>query len=92
MERQRDNRERRPSAPSLFNPIAGRSRGERPGESVQREPQRVAPQRAHRAAPARMSSHDSLLRQLTSRRALRQAILLREIIGPPKALRGPADS
>jgi hypothetical protein len=39
-----------------------------------------------------MSACDSLLRQLTSRRTLRQAIVLREIIGPPKALRGPADS
>jgi hypothetical protein len=92
MERQRDNRERRPSAPSPFDSMADRSRSEHAGKSLQHQPQRAEPQRAHRAVPARMSAHDSLLRQLTSRRALRQAILLREIIGPPEALRGLADS
>ena len=82
MERQRDNRWRRPSAPSVFDPIAGRSRGEDAGESQQREPLR--------AAPAKISRRPRLLQQLQSHSTLRQAMLLREIIGPPKALQGPA--
>jgi hypothetical protein len=92
MERQRDNRERRPSAPSVFDSMADRLRSEHAGKSLQHQPQRAAPQRPHRAVPAKMSRRHTLLQQLTSHRTLRQAILLREIIGPPKALRDPADS
>ncbi len=39
--------------------------------------------------PAR--AHGELRRTLASRRTLRQAILLNEILGPPKALRKPDD-
>jgi len=92
MERQRDNRERRPGAPSIFDPMAERSRGADAGESLEHQPQRAAPPRAHRSAPARMSRRHALLQQLTSHITLRQAILLREIIGPPKALQGPENS
>lgn len=43
---------------------------------------------AHSAEPSRFGGDRELLRLLRDRRSLRQAILLREVLGPPVALRG----
>jgi hypothetical protein len=61
-----------------------------PREEVVETTQRAA--RAASAAPqSQHSARRALRRQLGGRASLRQAIVLSEILGPPKALRGPAD-
>ena len=94
MERQRDNRERYDSTRSVLEHTANRSVPAR--EEVSERPVRrreMATQRPIEAGqPKRGLMRQALRDQLSTRRALRQAIVLREIIGPPKALRGPADS
>jgi hypothetical protein len=66
-----------------------RSREEVQGRTTRpergRPPQRTAPQ----AVNPRNTMRQEILRMLRSGRLLRQAIVLNEIIGPPKALRKP---
>ena len=52
----------------------------------------ASPRPEARQAPRDPAAGPSLARQLSSRAALRQAILLTEILGPPVALRPPGKS
>ena len=52
----------------------------------------ASPRPAARQAPRDPAAGTSLAHQLSSRAALRQAILLTEILGPPVALRPPGES
>ena len=45
------------------------------------EPSKEAPR------PPKTSARQSLLREMSSRRALRQAIIFHEVLGPPRSLR-----
>ncbi|HMQ29235.1 MAG TPA: hypothetical protein PKD53_00845 [Chloroflexaceae bacterium] len=49
---------------------------------------RPRPPRRPRAAPRRQTPGDELAAQLRGPEALRRAVLLQEILGPPVALRG----
>jgi hypothetical protein len=94
MERQRDNRERYDSTRSVVEHTANRSvpAREEVSERPVRRPEMATQRPIEAGQPKRGFLRQALRDQLTSRRTLRQAIALREIIGPPKALRGPADS
>ena len=64
----------------------------RPEQSVEMSPRRAVVGGATSAAPSRAAGMlPRLRRTLASRAATRQALILSEILGPPKALRQPDD-
>lgn len=74
----------RPFAPGHRRPLPP----DREGQDA--EPTRAGPQETPRpVAPAAAARPPDLRAALGSRAALRQAFLLREILGPPRALQGP---